>query len=258
MKNIMKSIGYEVLHSKMLVRLYILFVALMVLTTMLNTDSSGVSAMLAGNDGTSYEFPMLIVAIIVGVICGSDFNDKVANYEILSGHSRKTVFFARALMAVCISSVLATVLCFVPIIVGSAIFGWGNKLVFSDLIIRNLLLIFPFARLTAFLVVVTFIVKNPYVIMASGFVIMLGGGILGDLVGDGKNCFISIYNMKYLCSYEGWNTYNLDPVKGVVEYYAYNSTVTSSLVLGTVFASIIMIIFYLFMGYALFRRDELN
>ena len=258
MKNIMKSIGYEILHSKMIIRLYILFIAFMVLVTVLNTDSTGISGLLADNVTLPYEFQTFIVAIIVGIICGSDFPDKVANYEIMSGHSRVSIFLARALMAIGVAAILATVLSFVPIVFGNAVFKWGNKLVLSDVVIRNLLLFFPYVRIAAFMVVLTFLVKNPYVIMASGFVMMMGGSILGDMMQNGSNVFISIYNMKLLCTYDGWSTYNLDPVKGIVEYNAYNSSVTTSLVLGTIIVSLLMTAFYLFMGYALFRRDEMN
>ena len=258
MKNIMKSIGYEIVHSKMLIRLYILFIALMILVTVLNTESTGISGMLAENDTLPYEFQIFIVAIVVGIICGSDFPDKVANYEILSGHSRKSIYLARAVMAICTAAILATILAFVPMVVGNAVFTWGNKLVLSDVIIRTLLLFFPFARIAAFMVVMTFIVKNPHIIMASGFVIMIGVGVIGDMTGNKGSFLISLYNMKLLCSYDGWSTYNLDPIKGIVEYYAYNSAVTASLVRGTIGVSLLMIIFYLFMGYALFRRDEMN
>lgn len=176
----------------------------------------------------------------------------------MSGHSRVSIFLARALMAIGVAAILATVLSFVPIVFGNAVFKWGNKLVLSDVVIRNLLLFFPYVRIAAFMVVLTFLVKNPYVIMASGFVMMMGGSILGDMMQNGSNVFISIYNMKLLCTYDGWSTYNLDPVKGIVEYNAYNSSVTTSLVLGTIIVSLLMTAFYLFMGYALFRRDEMN
>ena len=258
MKNIMKSIGYEILHSKMLIRIYILFIALMVLVTVLNTNSTGISGLLADNDTLPYEFQTYMVAIIVGIICGSDFPDKVANYEITSGHSRVNVFLARALMAICSAAILATVLSFVPILFGNVVFKWGNKLVLSDVVIRNLLLFFPYVRMAAFIVVLTFLVKNPYVIMASGFVMMMGGSIIGDMTQNSSNVFISIYNMHLLCTYDGWSTYNLDPVKGIVEYNAYNSAVTPSLVFGTIGVSLFMTAFYLFMGYALFRRDDMN
>ncbi len=258
MKNIMKSIGYDIMHSKMLIRIYIMFVAFMALVTVLNVDSGGVSAMLAQDAGISFQFSTLLVGIVVGVICGGDFADKVASYEILSGHSRKSIFFARALIAIIIGAILTTTLGFVPIILGNTLFDWGNKLVLSDIILRTFLLVFPLVRLAAFFVVISFVFKNPYVIIASGFVIMVASDMLSDMTSSGKSCYISTYNMSMLCSYEGWSTYNLDPVKGVVEYYAYNSAVTTSLVLSTIIVSLIMAIFYLFMGYALFRRDEMN
>ena len=50
----------------------------------------------------------------------------------------------------------------------------------------------------------------------------------------------------------------MDPAQGIVNYSSYSSGLTSELVVGTIAVSLIMTAFYLFMGYALFRRDELK
>jgi len=261
MKNIMKSIWYEILRSKMLIRLYIVFVLLMGLIGVLNTgqmQGGHASGMIAENSLVIYEFPVFMLAIIVGIICGEDYKDKVANYEVLSGHSRKSIFFARSFMGILVGSIFSTILCIVPLIAGIIVDGWGGTLVLSDVIVRMLLLFFPMLRLAAFLAVITFLVKNQYVMMASGFVIMMGCSLLQTVITDSKNIFISIFNMGLLMSFDGWSIYNLDPVKGLVNYNSYISTVTPELVIGTITASLVMTAFYLFMGYALFRRDDLS
>ena len=262
MKNIMKSIWYEILHSKMMIRIYILFMVIMGLFAVLNVGDSvqkgHASGMVAENPLLIYEFPIFMLSIIVGIICGEDYKDKVANYEVLSGHSRKSIFFARSLMGIIVGSVLSTILCIVPLIVGIIVDGWGDALVLSDVIIRILLLFFPMFRLAAFLALITFLVKNQYVMMASGFVIMMGCSLLQTVITDSKNIFISIFNMALLLSFDSWSIYNLDPVNGLVTYNSYVSTVTPELVIGTITASLVMTAFYLFMGYALFRRDDLS
>ena len=262
MKNIMKSIWFEILHSKMLIRIYIGVIIMMILTGILNVNIedqlSGASGMLVETPVMTYEFSLFITAIIVGVICGEDYKDKVANYEVLSGHSRISIFLARSLFAIITSSVLAVFLSFIPVITGTIIGGWGGHLEIGDVIVRQLLLFFPFIRFAAFMAVITFLVKNHFVMMASGFFVMMSGTLLIDILHDTQNSYISLFNMNWLVSYKGWSIYNVDPVQGVVDYSSYNSAFTSSMVLQTIFVSLAVAAFYLFMGYALFRRDELN
>ena len=262
MKNIMKSIWFEILHSKLLIRIYLLFVVLMGLIAVLNVNASteehGASGMLAGNPELTYEFPIFIIALIVGTICGEDYKDKVANYEILSGHSRISIFFARSLMGIIIGAVFSTILCIMPLIVGTIVGGWGNELVLSDVIVRELLLFFPMLRLAAFFAVLTFLIKNQYIMMAIGFVVCMSPTLLNGMLNHSKSVYVSIFNMALLTNYSGWSIYNVDPKVGIVNYHSYISTVTPGLVIGTIAASLVMTAFYLFMGYALFRRDELN
>ena len=262
MKNIMKSIWFEILHSKLMIKIYVAFIIVMGLIAVLNvnidTQKTGVSGMLASNPEIIYQFPIFILALIVGTICGEDYKDKVANYEVLSGHSRKSIFFARSLMGITVGAVLATFLCFVPIIVGTMIGGWGDELILSDVIIRCLLFIFPMLRLAAFFALLTFIIKNPYIMTAIGFVVSMSNSLLSGMFSHSKSIYISIFNMALLTKYDGWSLYNVEPQGGIVQYHSYISALSPGLVIGTIAASLVMTAFYLFMGYALFRRDDLN
>ena len=262
MKNIMKSIWFEILHSKLLIRIYVAFVFIMGLIAVLNvnidTKKTGASGMITDNAAIIYEFPIFILALIVGVICGEDYKDKVANYEILSGHSRKSIFFARSLMGIIPGAVLATILCFIPLIVGTLVGGWGKELVLSDVIIREILMFFPMLRLAAFFALLTFLIKNQYIMMAVGFVVSTFQTILNEMLSHSKSVYVSIFNMGLLMNFDGWSIYNVDPASGVVYYNSYVSSVSMQLVVGTIVVSLLMTAFYLFMGYALFRRDELS
>ena len=261
MKNIIKSIWYEILRSKFMIRIYLLFVGVMVLMVLLNLDTmkgKGISYFLADNPTSTYLLSFFVLAFIVGIISGEDYKDKVANYEILSGHSRISVFFTRSLMGILVGSFLCVVLNFVILITGCILAGWGESLSMGDVIVRQLLFFFPFMRLGAFLVVLTFLIKNPYIIMAAGFVIGNAGMMLQEMFGIPNSLYISIFNMGLLTEYGGWSIYNIDPGLGIVHYNAYDSSLTIGLVVGTVVVSLVMTAFYLFMGYALFRRDELN
>ena len=262
MKNIMKSIWYEILRSKFMIKIYILFVLVMGLTTVLNVGDSvqkgHTSGMLAGSPNLTYFFPLFMVGFIVAVICGEDYKDKVAHYEILSGHSRISIYLARTLMGIIVGSVLTLVLSFIPILVGIMIDGWGNKLILSDVIVRHMLFFFPYVRLSAFIAMLTFLIKNPYIIMAISFVITDFGMLVIDILASKASLAVSLFNLKLLTEYDGWSIYNLDPHQGIVQYFSYDSSVSSGMVIGTIVVSLVMAGLYLFMGYALFRRDELN
>ena len=262
MKNIMRSIWFEILHSKLMIRIYVAFIIIMGLIAVLNVnidkEASGASGMLASDPIIIYEFPIFILAFIVGIICGDDYKDKVANYEVLSGHSRKSIFFARTLMGIFVGAVLATILCFIPIIVGTMVGGWGDELLLSDVIIRLSLFIFPMLRLAAFFALLTFLIKNPYIIMAIGFVVSVTPAFLSGMLSHSQSIYISTFNMGLLTKFDGWSIYNVDPQVGIVKYNSYISSVSPELVIGTIAASLVMTAFYLFMGYALFRRDDLN
>ena len=265
MKSIMKSIWYEIVHAKTLLFAFGGFVLFMAITGFSAAadategfTAGGASDVLAGHPWLPYEFPLLFLAMVVGYVCCEDQKDKVANYEILSGHSRKSIFFSRGLMAVLLGAVLTMILSFLPMLISLAVSGWGNKLGLMDVIVRQLLMLFPFLRLAAFLVVVAYLVKNPYVMIAIGIVICMSMAILGDMFRYSKSVFVSLFNLLLLSDYQSWSTYNVDPSIGVVRYYTYQSAVSPSLVIGTIAASLVMTAFYLFMGYALFRRDEMN
>lgn len=262
MKNIMKSIWYEILRSKLMIRIYIIFILFIVLTTVLNVGDSvqegHTSGMLAGNPNITYEIQLFVLGFVVALICGEDYKDKVANYEVMSGHSRISIFFARSLMGIIAGTIMAEILSFVPIITGILIDGWGSELVLSDILIRHLLFIFPYLRLAAFFALLTYLVKNPYVIMAAAFLIATLSVLIIGMVEHSKSFFVSLFNFVLLTNYDGWSIYNLDPEKGIVKFFSYNSSVSSEMIIGTIVVSLIMTGIYLFMGYALFRRDELN
>ena len=265
MKNIMKSIWYEIYHRKTLVILFGAFAALMAITGFSGTadatygfEQGGVSDMLAAHPWVPYEFPLLFLTIFVGYVCCEDYKDKVANYEILFGHSRKSIYFARSLMAIIVGTILSMLLGFLPLLVGNALAGWGDCLVYEDILLRYLLLGLPYLRLAAFLVMIAFLVKSPYLMIGIGIILSMMIGGLADMVRHSSSVFVSLFNMIALTEYEGWSSYNLDPTVGTIRYYAYNSTIPAGLISGTIIASLFMTAFYLFMGYALFRRDELN
>lgn len=263
MKDILNSELYSIRKSGTTIRIYILFVVIMVLVTVINVVNSNegfasAEGCIVDNPTLPSLFPIFIVGFIVAAFCGEDFKDKVGNYEIMSGHSRGQIFLGRSIPAIVVSGVGATILAFIPLVSGSIIFEMGDLVPVGDIIIRQLLFIFPFMRLAAFFVFVTFMVKSNYVTMVLGFLVFNAHAVLADMVTNSKSYLISLFNLNLLTDYPGWSLYNVSGNGGIIEYTAYKSAVTPELVIGTILVSLLMIAVYMTAGYAFFRRDDIG
>lgn len=111
--------------------------------------------------------PYIMSCLIGACIMGLDMGDKTINYEILSGHSRSDVFWARIITAFVWVISLCIIVSVVPIAVVTLINGWGNNVEFSDMIPRYLINIAAAARMNAFVVLITSLVRHP---VAGGFI----------------------------------------------------------------------------------------
>lgn len=259
MKNLIRSILYETVRSKILLIFYPAMVALMILLGLINAPETTTSGMYVQDSSISYTFPLAVLAAIVGIVICPDYRDKVGNYEILSGHSRISVYLSRVLCAVIPAAFLAYILTFLPMITGIVFCGWGDRLVFSDVLVRQLLFIFPFLRLAAFTACLAFVIKSEYVLIALGFVYSFGSLFITFLFKEvSSSVFISVYNLNYLMSYDVWSIYNPSPTRGIVKYASATGAIDSKMIVGTIIASCVMTLVYVFIGYALFRRNEMN
>ena len=259
MKNLIKSILYEVTRSKLLLITYSFMIALMILLGLINAPDSSTSGMYITDSSLPYTFPLFVIALTVGMVICPDYRDKVGNYEILSGHSRISVYFSRVLCAVIPGAFLAYFLTFLPMITGIIFCGWGDRLVFTDVLSRQLLFIFPFIRLAAFTACLAYMIKNEYVLMSIGIIYSFGSLFLTSIFDKvSSNVFISIYNLKYLMSYDVWSIYNLSPTKGIVKYASATGSIDTKMIFSTIAASCVMTLIYIIIGYALFRRSEMN
>ena len=264
MKNIIKSVAYELKKTKAIRVTFIIGLLFMLLEGLLNIDPSdntmphSTSQLVAEFSGSNIMILTFIAAVLVGYMCSGDFRDKVVNYEIMSGHSRREVFISRFIPTTLVSAFMITVLQFSLMLPGAFIYGWGGTVSLRDVIVRDLLLFFPIMRICAFLVIISFIVKSQYLMMAIGYGMITFFGLLEQLEINKSSFVTSISNINMLFDFKGWSTYNLDPVDGIVQYTSYNSAVSSGMILWTIVVSLLVTAFYMFVGYSIFRRDELN
>lgn len=264
MKNIIRSMTYELKKTKAIRVTFIVGLLFVLLEGFLNIDPSSdnmpqnTSQLVADNGSSNILIFVFVASILVGYICSGDFRDKVINYEILSGHSRKQVFISRFIPGVLLVAFLITILQFSMMIPGAILYGWGDAVSLKDVIIRTLLAFFPAVRFSAFIVVIAFIVKSQNIMIGVGYALFEFCGIV-EQFGIGKNSYAnSIYNWKLLFDFKGVPAKGVDAADAVVKYTSYTSTVHGQMVLWTILISLIMTAIYMFVGYSLFRRDDLS
>ena len=259
MKNLIKSIVYEVVRSKLLIIVYSAMAVLMFVLGIINSKDISASGMYVQDASLTYTFPLFVIAAVVGIVICPDYRDKVSNYEILSGHSRSSVYFARTLCAVIPAAFMAYLLTFLPLRSGIIVRGWGDRLIFSDVLLRQLLFIFPFIRIASFTACLAFVFKSEYILMALGVVYSFGSLFLTSIYTDvSSSVYTGFYNLNYLMSYDKWSIYNISPTEGIVRYASATGSVNITMVIATVAVSLLMTLVYLFIGYAMFKKTEMN
>ena len=96
---------------------------------------------------------VFMIAPVVSVICiCRDFDDKTVNYEIMGGIKRRDVFLSRYLTAMILGGITTVAAIFVPMALGSIIWGFGNTSQAGYLLFRYLLFIIATIRELSFVI----------------------------------------------------------------------------------------------------------
>ncbi|MCR5251671.1 MAG: hypothetical protein K6E50_13795 [Lachnospiraceae bacterium] len=103
-------------------------------------------------------FPIMILGCIAA---SGDAGDKTLHYEILAGHSRTRVFFARVLCALFWSVLLTAFFFYLPLVYYGLLNGWNAEgMRVSDIVLRALLSLFPMFRVAAFCIMVSVLFRS--------------------------------------------------------------------------------------------------
>jgi len=257
MKNIVKSQFYQIIREKML--WYMLVVALLMQTLMFllpiwldNEEATSAGEFSAGNYGLIV-FPVFFLVVAVGLICGVDFLDKTNHYEVLGGHRRYEVYLGRVIPALLVGGLGGLILTILPVVLYTLKFGWGTKLALGPIVLRFILLLFPFLRLVCEFVFITFLVKNPYVMMGVGYLVFIAIMGLSEIL-NAFNAFLGITNMMQLLVVEKWITFGL----GGDLNYIYEASLSAGVVWQTILASVVFGVGSLYLGYIYFKSNDLN
>ena len=262
MGTIIRSQLYQLKRMKFAFVIYLLFVLGIGLTMITMSGGEACEYMeefVLKNPDFMVSFGILTIGLWVGYTCGMDFRDKVSNYEVMYGHSRLQVYAGRFIPGCLVSAVSATILVLVTMLFGGILRGFEGGEDTVNLCIRCTLTIFPYLRMTAFLVCLTFVIRNPYIIMSMGYCFFMAYAVTASIdLKMSRSNISSITNLRGLMDCSGWSIYNLDPVKGIVNYDTFDTGLSAGLVLETIGSSIVMMGIYFVIGYLFFKKSDLD
>lgn len=174
MKNIMKALRYQTLRDN--VTYYIVIGLLAMFGATLYSETDGLLN-LTGSEYASRSaiiysaLGSMVILLFTTRIFGWDYTDKTLNYEILIGHSRKEAFWGRVWVSLSWALPFMIVVMFVPLLLVTALNGWGIYSDMSNMIIRWVLSVFPMFRLFCECVLLTTLLKNCYLGLVIGFLL---------------------------------------------------------------------------------------
>lgn len=258
MKNIMKAQLFQILREKILwytlVLCFLMQAVMFLLPVWLKTEKvTSAGEFFATNAGGMLFFPLIFMIIITGQICGGDFLDKTHHYELLSGHKRGEVYLGRVIPAMLIAGIGGALLTYVPVVLYGLLYGWGNKIAWGAVVFRMGMLLFPILRMVCEYAFLTFLVKNPYIMMGLGYGALMAALYLGELM-KSYNAFLGIINMIWLLEVEKWITFGL----GGDLNYIYEAALNGREIFQTILASLVFGGAALYLGYVYFKNNDLN
>ena len=193
--------------------------------------------------------PMLM---LVGQMCCCDFPDKTINSELMGGHKRIECYFGRAISCILVSVPMAMLMIAAPVIFAYFLGGWGSDVTVGAVAVRALLVAVVLLRLVCEYIMLSFIIKNPYIMMALGYMVFV---LQMSPFFDGMESHVlAITNLNMLFHVGGWYTYGIEDSVNFV----YDLSMEPMQVFGTVAVSLIVSAVTLVIGYVFFKNDDMN
>ncbi|MCM1495916.1 MAG: ABC transporter permease [Bacteroides sp.] len=257
MWNVIRAQLYQLKRDKMVWGIFLFALVLngiFSFTNMTDMDEELSGSLTVASMGSMYCMAgMIVILIVVANVMGKDFIDKTLNYEILSGHSRREVYFGRFITAVLIGPVISfLVIAAVPLVM-TLIFGWGTTIELEGVLVRYALIFFTLVQIACELALITILTKNPYVTYLAGFILgyiqMMFFTVrteFPDWFAERDFSMLSIWHCMDLLSFQDMTT------------FLYSSEVEASAIWLSIGISLILGGIIILAGYLYFRRDDLN
>lgn len=258
MQNLIKALNYQTRRDN--VTLYAVIIGLLVSAMILmdNNASAMTGARFAVSSGELLPMALSYMSVIMAArICGWDMTDKTINYEVLSGHHRRQVYFARVIVSLMWTMGMAVIVTALPVIIFSAMNGWGPETDLRLMLIRYAMLLLPLFRLICGFIFISFAVGNFAGSAVACFLLVQGEfmvyTMLDELTNIHLDAQLAVSNMIKLLELNG----RMGFVDGK-DIYIYDAALSSEFAVNTVVFSLAAGIIYLILGFALFSGRDMK
>ncbi len=257
MRNIIKSQLYQLKFNRITIMVFVALIAFGIVQAFVQMDINLRNGkLLTGGDYAALNSSMqVVVAQMFIVVCAAqtcfgDFVDKTTNYELMSGHTRAQVYFGRVITTLVVTVPATLIIMLTPEIVVIAVNGWGTKLDIGGMLIRLALMVLPLTRYICEMMLIGFIMKNPYIVMGVGYVYFA----LGMQFYESQSLFLASTNLIALSTVNVWTTFGLDSELN----YVYDTGLDYTVILGTIAISLLVGGGCVLLGYIFFKKDDQN
>lgn len=261
MINIIKAQNYQIKGDIVIISTFLLCLVIPFLGILLDVENPGemTGSMCLITMGEGYAMILAVVSVIfTGRICGWDFADKTMNYEVLSGHSRWSVYWGRVLASLFWGLIAGIVIMALPLMVMTLLHGWGQSVEFGTVFPRLLLLVLTQGRLICELVLLTFLFKNGYVSMILGWVFYASGVVFSIVIEESFDIQMDVQfvstNMSGLMQFDNYSSQYI----GGQDVMVFEGGIAQALVGKTVLWSLVVGALCLLAGFLYFRKCDLD
>lgn len=260
MRRIMASQLYQLKRIRAMWMLIIgitLIFLLTVIGPLLNLERPTASLLIGQQMPLLFVILTIMTGVVSAFLCTNDFTDQTLNHEVLSGVSRMQSYFGRAIPAILVSVVLSLFWLAMAVCAADALYGWGNQLSVQTVAAEILLTAFPLIRLSCFFVMLSFIIKRPFIVIGiSCAMIYLIFQVGGSTLFNAHNYYLAgIANAFYILNTEQFGVF----AAGSEHInYVLVPTVTPASAAVTVAVSLVFSAGWLLLGYSYFHHDDLK
>lgn len=201
---------------------------------------------------------LMASAFIVCSACGSDFGDRTVNYELLSGHTRRQVYFGKIAASLIYGMTASALIIIIPL-ASFGIFGsFGDDIEWGGALVRFLLVEMIFLRMFCELAAATFLFKNEGAANIIVSIVSLGGYFLAGRINSSVSCLFGISNLMDVLNLTERESYTISSDFNIIQVTAFRYMPEPELIIKTVICSAAACVLSLTAGYLAFSEDDMK